>query len=681
MTVELNSEIRARVENTLRFLAIDAVNKANSGHPGAPMGMAPMAIELWANHLRFDPSDPDWPLRDRFVLSAGHASMLLYGLLHLFGFPLSMAELRNFRQLGSRTPGHPEYQHTPGVELTTGPLGSGFAGGVGMALAGRMTRARFARDVSGSLKGPGQHFIYGIVSDGDLMEGISSEAGSLAGHLGLGNLIYLYDCNHITIDGRTEIAFSEDVRGRFEAFGWHVQEIDGASGIEVGAALCAARAETARPSLIICRTVIGFGSPNKAGTPGVHGSPLGAQETRLTKLALGWPPDAEFLVPDDVRDYLNQRINSKRVERKTLDDDLLAWKRAHPDLGKSWVAYRERELPADLAERLTEGMYEKEAATRQHSGAVINRLAELAPFLVGGSADLAASNNTNIKKASDVGSTASEQIDPFMGRNIHFGIREHAMSGIVNGIALDGTFLPFGATFLVFSDYARPGLRLAALMGIRSTFVFTHDSIFVGEDGPTHQPVEHLDCLRLIPGLTVFRPADGVETAMAWAWVAQEARGPVAMALTRQTLPKLVRRPEFLLEDVWRGAYLLAEAEGEASLTLLATGSEVSLCVAVAGRLAQEGIGARVVSMPSAELFRLQPEGYRRGVLPGDGHPVVAVEAGLGESLRRFTGNRGFVFGIDRFGTSAPAGEVARFLGFTQDHLLAAIRRHLKRIG
>jgi len=676
MTIELTPALLDRIQNTLRCLAIDEVNAANSGHPGAPMGMAAMAVELWDNHLCFDPSDPHWPLRDRFVLSAGHASALIYSLLHMFGYEMPMSELRNFRQLGSRTPGHPEYGHTPGVEVTTGPLGAGFASGVGMALAARMTRSRFAVREGDQWAGPGQHFVYGIVSDGDMMEGISSEAGSFAGHLGLGNLIYLYDDNKITIDGGTDIAFSEDVRARFEAQSWHVQRCDGNDTEAIRDALKAARQETERPSLIICRTTIGYGSPNKAGTSGVHGSPLGEEEAKATKRALGWPPEAQFLVPDDVRDYLNQCVLSKRITRREMDGSLAVWQRHHPELAAEWKLCRSRKTPPDLVARLTEGLEKKDAATRQHSHEMINRLAEALPSLVGGSADLACSNLTTIKSSGAVGQ-ADEKGDRYTGRNINFGIREHAMGGIVNGMALDGTFLPFGATFLVFSDYARPGVRLAALMGIRSTFVFTHDSIYVGEDGPTHQPIEHLDSLRIIPGLTVLRPADGIETAMAWAWVAQEADGPAALALTRQTLPALGRPAGFVLEDIWKGAYVLRDVAREAQGTLLATGSEVSLAVAVAEHLQGEGISLRVVSMPSTELFDAQPEDYRHAVLPADGAPVIAMEAGTGETLRKYLGGRGLLYGIQRFGASAPGNEVAALLGFTPEKAAAAVRDHL----
>lgn len=667
--------LRERIVNTIRCLAIDAVEQAKSGHPGAPMGLAAAAFELWHRHLRFDPSDPGWALRDRFVLSNGHASMLLYSLLHLFGYDLSLDDLREFRQLGSRTPGHPEHGHTAGVETTTGPLGQGFANGVGMALAARMTRSRFARDG----KGPGQHFVYGIVSDGDLMEGISAEAGSLAGHLGLGNMIYLYDDNHITIDGSTELSFSEDVERRFAAQHWHVQRVDGLDHEGIARALEAARAETERPSLVILRTTIGYGSPNFAGKSKTHGSPLGADEVKATKQALGWPQEPTFHVPDDVRAWFATRIAEKKAERSTLDAGQAEWRRTHADLAALWDAHRERRVPADLAAQLAEGLADKKQATRKHSGEVIQRAAAALPFLIGGSADLAESNNTLIKDGGNVGPAAGQGVDRFAGRNLHFGIREHAMGSLANGIALDGTFAPYVATFLVFSDYVRPAVRLASLMGLRIVYVFTHDSIFVGEDGPTHQPIEHLDALRAIPGLTLFRPADGIETAAAWAWALTEAQGPVALALTRQDLPPLPRPANFDTAAVARGAYVVREPETKAQVVLVATGSEVSLACAAAERLATQGVAARVVSMPSLERFAAQPEAARRALLPADGTPIVAVEAGRGETFWKHLGSRGLVYGIDRFGASAPAGPLAAHLGFTPDALAARVLEHVRR--
>jgi transketolase len=673
MSTKLTPALREQIENTIRGLTVDAVERAGIGHLGAAMGLARPAFLLWDDHLRFDPGDPAWPLRDRFVLSGGHASMLLYSLLHLFDFELSLADVESFRQLGSITPGHPEYGDTPGVEVTTGPLGQGFANAVGMALAARMTRARFARDG----EGPGHHRIYTLAGDGDLMEGVCYEAASLAGHLGLANLIVLYDDNRVTIDGPTSITWSEDVAGRFEAQRWHVQSVDGEDVEALGRALRAARAEAERPSILITRTTIGFGSPGWAGLSKAHGGPFGAEELRATKENLGIPLEPEFLVAPEVREYLAERSRAKRRERSEADQRLAAWRSAHPQLAARWDATRSVDTPPDLAKRLAEGLEGKPDATRKHSGAVIQRIHEVAPFLVGGSADLAGSNNSVIKATGFVGPAAAEGEDPFAGSNIHFGVREHSMAAITNGIALDGTFRPFCATFMVFSDYMRPSLRLAAMMKLPAVFVFTHDSVFVGEDGPTHQPVEQLDALRAIPGLTVFRPADGVETAMAWAWALQRARGPVALSLTRQGVPALKREVPFALEDVWKGAYRIREPEGRPDLVLLASGSEVVLACDAATGLAAEGVSARVVSLPSLELLGEQPESYRRELVPED-IPVVAVEAARGESLRGLVGRRGLIHGIDRFGTSAPAQRLAEFFGYTADRLAARILEWLR---
>ena len=674
MTTRPSPALRTRIESTIRFLAVDAVERAKSGHPGAPMGLAAAAFELWNGHLRFDPTDPQWPLRDRFVLSNGHASMLLYSLLHLFGYGVSLDDLRAFRQLGSATPGHPEFGHTPGVETTTGPLGQGFATGVGMALAGRLVRARFGA----SGEGVGHHHVYGIVSDGDVMEGVSAESASLAGHLGLGNLIYLYDDNHITIDGPTKLAFSEDVVKRFEAQRWHVQKVDGNDVEALGHALEAARAETERPSLIGLRTVIGFGSPNLAGKSKTHGAPLGADEVRATKEAAGWPLEPDFLVPDDVRAYLAERIEAKRAARAEADARLATWRGANPELATAWDAQRERRVPEGFTAELAALLEGKKAATRKHSGAVLQHAAKALPWLIGGSADLAESNATDVKDGGHVGPAAGDGVDPFAGRNLHFGIREHAMGALCNGIALDGHFVPYAATFLVFSDYMRPAIRLAALMGQRVVYVFTHDSIFLGEDGPTHQPIEHLDALRAIPELTVFRPADGVETAMAWAWALERASGPVALALTRQDLPPLVRPAGFAPIDVWRGGYAVVDPSSRPDVVLLATGSEVALAVDTAAKLSGDGIAARVVSLPSLELWAAQSEEQRRALVPADDTPVVAVEAARGDSFRRWIGARGLVVGIDRFGASAPIGALAEHFGFTPDQLAARIRQHLR---
>jgi transketolase len=678
MPPELDLALRERIENTIRFLAVDAVEKASSGHPGAPMGLARLALELWDAHLRFDPSDPAWEQRDRFILSNGHASMLLYSLLHLYGYSLTLDDLRSFRVLGSKTPGHPEYRDTPGVEMTTGPLGQGFAHGVGMALAGRMTRARFGRDGSG----PGHHFVYGIVSDGDLMEGISAEASSLAGHLGLGNLIYLYDDNEITIDGPTSVSFSEDVAKRFQASRWHVQSIDGQDWEAVRGALESARSETDRPSLIISKTTIGYGSPNRSGKSKAHGEKLGAEEVKLTKESMGWPLDPTFLIPQDVHDYVKQRADAKRAERAAADAELQQWRSANSSLAEAWDTAREHRLPADLSARLCEGLEGVDNPTRKHGAVALERLAECAPYFVGGSADLAGSAAPPILKGRGVvGSVSDDQPDPFAGGNIHFGVREHAMGAIANGIALDGTLRAYCGTFLIFSDYMRPSIRLAALMRLPSVFVFTHDSIFLGEDGPTHQPIEQLDSLRAIPGLRVFRPADGIETAMAWAWIAENRDGPALLALSRQTLKGLDRPAGFEREDIWRGGYVVVETEGAPDVVLAATGSEVALSVEAAERLRGEGVAARVVSLPCLEQFLEQSADFRRGVIPDDGTPVVAVEAARAESLWRVIGANGLIYGIDRFGASAPAGDLAREFGFTADQLAERVQAHVRGAG
>ena len=621
MSTELNGPLREKIENTIRGLTVDAVEAAGIGHLGAPMGLARPVFQLWDRHLRFDPSDPDWPLRDRFVLSGGHASMLLYSLVHLFGFGVSLDDIKAFRQLGSNTPGHPEFGDTPGVEVTTGPLGQGIGNAVGMAIAAKATRARF----DGGADGPGNHFVYVEAGDGDLMEGVAYEASSLAGHLKLGNLILLFDDNSVTIDGPTSISFSEDVAARFAAQGWHVQSIDGADVAALDAALEAARAETARPSIVITKTTIGHGS-GWAGQPKAHGGPLGSEEAASTKANLGIPAGESFWIDADVTAYMASRIAAKKAERAERDAAFEAWRGSHADAAAAWADTRARKLPASFISDMVDGLEGKSDATRKHSGAAIQRAVAAAPRLwIGGSADLAGSNNTSIKDGGDIG----QGDDPFAGANINFGVREHAMGSITNGVALDRTFLPFAGTFMVFSDYMRPAVRLAALMKIRSTFVFTHDSIFVGEDGPTHQPVEHLDALRAIPGLTVFRPADGVEAAMAWAYVAQQADGPVAMSLSRQTVGEVKREVPFTPEDVWKGGYLVRDPGGQPNVVLVATGSELPLACDAAGLLAESGIAARVVSVPSVERLYAQGPAYLESLVPA-GVAAVAVEAGIG---------------------------------------------------
>jgi transketolase len=669
MPSELAPELRRQIENTIRGLTIDAVEAAGIGHLGAPMGLARPVFHLWDRHLRFDPQDPAWALRDRFVLSAGHASMLLYSLLHLFGYGLPLDEIRRFRQLHSKTPGHPEHGETPGVEITTGPLGQGFGHAVGMALAGQVTRARFAAGGGG----PGSHRVFVVASDGDLMEGLSYESSSLAGHWKLDNLVVLYDDNQVTIDGPTSWTFSEDVPARFRAQGWHVESIDGEDLAALDRALAAAYAARG-PALIKLRTTIGYGSP-WAGQSKVHGGPFGEEVARATKQALGIPESPAFLVPEAVRAYCAERAAAKREERRALDGELAAWRKAHPDAARRWEEVRARRVPADFAAKLVDGLEGKADATRKHSGTALGRIAALAPgLLLGGSADLAGSNNTTVSGAGVIG----EGEDRFAGGTVHYGVREHAMAAITNGIALDGTFLPYAGTFLVFSDYMRPSLRLAALMRIRSAFVFTHDSIFVGEDGPTHQPIEHLDALRAIPNLCLIRPADAVEAALAWAWIVKDARGPVALALTRQTVPALKRETPLAPEAFARGGYVLRDTAGEPDVVLAASGSEVALACEAAALLSSDGIAARVVSVPSLELLAEQPAAYRDELLPS-GVPLVAVEAGRAESWRGLVGRDGLVYGIDRFGASAPWKKLAEHFGFTPDALAKRVREHLRR--
>ncbi len=690
-----------RIENTIRFLAVDAVERAGIGHVGAPMALAAAAFELWDNHLRFDPQDPSWPLRDRFVLSNGHASMLQYSLLHLFGFDLGLEDIAQFRQLGSRTPGHPEYADTAGVELTTGPLGQGIAHAVGMALAGRMTASQFGGDaVEGADRDrPGQHFVYGIVGDGCLMEGVSSEAASFAGSHSLGNLIFIYDDNSITIDGGTEITFSESVPKRFEAYGWHVVDsVEGQDRAGFAKALEAGRQETHRPTLIILKTLIGRGAPNFEGRNKAHGGPLGADETKLAKQGLGWPTEGDLIVPDEVREYGAARAAAKHAERVASDAQLEAWRAANADSAARWDTARTRSMPADLVAKLVEGLDGTKNATRKHSATVLERLAELVPYMAGGSADLAGSAAPPIiKGVGVVGPGAGAGVDPFAGRNIHFGVREHAMGAIANGIALDGTFLAYCGTFLIFSDYMRPSIRLAALQKAKTLFIFTHDSIFLGEDGPTHQPVEQIDSLRVIPGLTVFRPADGVETAMAYAYYllgaagslsgaegsplgaegSSQSAGPVLLSLTRQGLPGLERPASFEWTDVWKGAYIVSDPAEKAGVVLLATGSEVSLAVEAAAALAHDGLQARVVSMPSVELFLEQSDADQDAIVPDDGTPIVAIEAGRGETLRRFVGRRGLVIGMESFGASAPYEALAEHFGFTASQVAKRVKAHV----
>ncbi|RII30287.1 MAG: transketolase [Geobacter sp.] len=652
--------------DAIRFLSIDAVEKANSGHPGLPMGAADCAFALWGNFLNFNPADPVWPNRDRFILSAGHGSMLLYSLLHLFGFGLSIEELKNFRQWGSKTPGHPEFGHTVGVEVTTGPLGQGFANGVGMAIASKMAAERFNTDSFS----PVDHTIYALAGDGCLQEGISYEAAALAGHLKLGNLVYIYDSNSITIEGKTDLAWSEDVAGRFTASGWHVQKIDGHDYGQITAALAAAKAETGRPSLIIAKTHIAFGSPKCQDSSGAHGSPLGKDEIAATRANLGWQY-GPFEVPEEVAATCKKRVAELKKGYDAWQQGFAAWRGQNPEKAQLWDDMWQKRLPENLAEELIACVAGKDGATRALSGAVLQKVAALVPALAGGSADLSPSNNSDIKGA------ASVQTDSFAGRNLHFGIREHAMGAVVNGMALYGCFIPYGATFLVFSDYCRPAIRLAALMNQQALYIFTHDSFFVGEDGPTHQPVEHVASLRMIPNLQLFRPADGLETAVAWQSALQRTNGPSVLVMTRQKLPVIVRNSTTGPADILKGGYVVSSPEGTADVVVMASGSEVHVAVEAAEKLAAQGIKARIVSIPCLEQFMAQPAAYRDEVLL-KGVPRVAFEAGRGESWGRLIGCDGLFIGIDHFGASAPDKVLAEKFGFTAPQVAEKIEAFLK---
>ncbi len=650
-----------RCINTIRFLAVDAVEKAHSGHPGMPMGAAPMAYVLWDRFLRHNPLDPGWPDRDRFVLSAGHGSMLLYALLHLTGYDLPMEELMRFRQWGSKTPGHPEYGHTPGVETTTGPLGQGFANGVGMAIAERYLAAHFNRDGFPVV----DHYTYGIVSDGDLMEGLSHEAASLAGHLGLGKLIYLYDDNHISIDGPTSLAFSEDVPGRFEAYGWHVLTVADGNDLEaITAALEAARAETERPSLIAVRTHIGFGSPHKQDTAAAHGAPLGEEEVRLTKRRLGWPEDQTFFVPEDVHIHMRRAVVRGGDAQAQWEVMMERYEASHPDLAKRFNDWLEGTLPEGWDADFPAFVPGEQVATRKASGAVLNAIGRKMENLVGGSADLTPSNNTYIEGRAD-----QSRVRPG-GGYFHFGVREHAMAAICNGMTLHGGLRTYCATFLVFSDYMRPAVRLSALMGLPVIYVYTHDSIGLGEDGPTHQPVEHYLALRAIPKMTFIRPADAAETAEAWRAAMLRTDGPTALALTRQKVPVLDRSRLAPAAGLHRGAYVLSDDDGAPDAILMATGSEVSLALGAAERLRPLGKKIRVVSMPSWELFEREPRDYREAIFPPEVEARVAVEAGVTLGWDRYVGPKGRVIGVNRFGASAPYREIFEHYGLTVERVV-----------
>jgi len=648
----MNTQKLTALANTIRFLAIDAVEKAKSGHPGMPMGTADLAAVLWSHHLRFNPKDPNWIGRDRFVLSAGHGSMLLYSLLNLFGYDLPMSELQNFRQWQSKTPGHPEFGLTPGVETTTGPLGQGFANGVGLALAGKLLASKYDKKLFG-------YRVYGIVSDGDLMEGVALEAASLAGHLGLSNITYLYDDNDISIGGSTDVCFTENVGKKFEACGWYVQSVDGHNFEEVNRAIENSKWEDRRPSLIVCKTTIAKGSPNKANSAESHGSPLGAEEVKLTKKALGWPESPTFYIPESVGQFCCQIMADKVAEYDSWCKSYWAWSGKNPEAAEALTAQINREVPKHFMAKLADvgASLQKKVATRNISGDVLQFLSAEVPALIGGSADLEPSCLTLIKNSTDVSAV------DFRGKNLRYGIREHAMGSIANGLAYTRAFIPYTSTFLVFSDYMRPAIRLAALSHLQTLFIFTHDSFWVGEDGPTHEPIEHIQALRVIPNLYVFRPADGIETAISYGIAVEKKNAPSALLFTRQALEPLKRDSQFSIEHILKGGYVVAGRECQ-DLVIAATGSEVSLAQAAAEQLKATGINSRVVSLPCLELFFEQDATYRNSVIPPQAK-IVTIEAGVTTGWERVAGKNGLMIGIDYYGASAPGNVLAEKFGFT----------------
>ena len=650
-------DLQSRAINTLRFLSADAVQKANSGHPGLPMGAAAMAYTIWTRHLRHNPRNPQWPGRDRFVLSGGHGSMLLYSLLHLTGYDLSLDDLKNFRQWGSKTPGHPEYGLTPGVEMTTGPLGQGFATGVGMAIAATHLAATFSPELF-------DNYIYAIVTDGDLMEGISSEAASLAGHLQLGRLIYLYDDNHISIDGSTNLAFTEDRAARFAAYNWHVQKIEDGNDVEAIDKAIQAAKQDSRPSIIMCHTHIGFGAPHKQDTSKAHGEPLGDEELNAAKNNLGWPLEPRFLIPGDVLEFFREAVDAGSKSEIEWQKKIDNYKNANPELGAELERRLAGKFPKGWTSVLpTFSADPKGMSTRVASGKTINALAAKLPELIGGSADLAPSNNTKIDGSPDF------QKESYQGRNFHFGVREHAMAAALNGMNLFGGIVAYGGTFLVFSDYNKPAIRIAAISHVPSIFVFTHDSIGLGEDGPTHQPIEQLAALRAIPNLTLIRPADANETAQAWKVAIENRHGPTALALTRQNVP--IFEPT-KLTSVEKGAYIFASfGKKTPEIILMASGSEVGLIYEAAKKLSEQGRSVRVVSFPSWELFEKQDKAYRESVLPKKVTVRIAVEAGASLGWERYAGSAGKIIAIDHYGASAPAKILFEKFGFTVDNILA----------
>ena len=654
--------------NTLRTLAMDAVQKAKSGHPGLPMGAAAMAYVLWTEFLNHNPSNPDWHNRDRFILSAGHGCMLVYGLLHLTGYNLTLDDIKNFRQWGSKTPGHPESHLTKGIETTTGPLGQGFANGVGMAIAQKYLSARYNK--------PGHpvvdYRIYAIVSDGDLMEGVASEAASLAGHLKLDNLIYLYDDNHISIDGPTDLAYSEDPGKRFEAYGWHVQSVDDGNDVKsIHHAIEKARSTSGKPHLIRVRTHIGFGSPNKQDTSEAHGSPLGEEEIKATKKNLGWDPDAQFFIPNNALGHFRKAVEAGKKAESEWNTLWSKYQQRHPALAKELEQARKGDFGDEWKQAIP--VFTEAMATREASGKVLNAIATGLPTLIGGSADLTPSNNTYLKGLPEFQASTPE------GRNIRFGVREHGMGSVMNGIALTPGMIPYGGTFLIFSEYMRPPIRLAAVMGIRPIYIFTHDSIGLGEDGPTHQPIEQLASLRSIPNITVIRPADANETAVAWKTALEHSRGPVALALTRQKVPLLDRTKYASADGLAKGAYVLTENSPTPELILIGTGSEVQHVIGAYELLVMEGSKVRVVSMPSWELFERQDAKYKESVFPSNVTKRLAVEAGVSLGWHRYVGMEGEIICMNRFGASAPGDRLMKEFGFTAEAVLEKAKDLLKK--
>ena len=667
---ETTPELDLLCINTIRALALDAVQKAESGHPGLPLGAAPMAYVLWTRFLRHNPQNPKWENRDRFLLSAGHGSMLIYALLHLTGYDLSLDEIKNFRQWGSKTPGHPENILTPGVEITTGPLGQGFANGVGMAMASAHLAAKFNQKDFPVI----DHNIYAIVSDGDLMEGVASEAASLAGHLKLGKLIYLYDDNRVTIEGFTDLAFSEDVPKRFQAYGWHTTTVEDGNDLEaIDAAIREAQSISTQPSLISVKTTIGFGMPT-AGTRKAHSDAPGEEAVRETKRHLGWPEDRQFFIPDEALEHFRQSVTRGEKLESEWNELVTNYQKKHADLSQLWRTTMSGELPEGWEKHLPTFADAKAMATRAASGEVINSLAPHLPMLIGGSADLGPSNNTDIKGGGDF------EAGTYEGRTIHFGVREHAMGSTLTGMSLNGGLIPYGGTFMTFSDYMRPAIRLAALSEVQVVYVFTHDSVGLGEDGPTHQPVEHLAALRSIPHLFVIRPADSHEVREAWRTAILRRNAPTALALTRQKVALIDRTKFSSAEGARKGAYVLAEAENAAApqLILIATGSEVSLALEAREKLQAEGISTRVVSMPCWELFEEQAQSYRDEVLPRTASARLAIEAGVRQGWDRYVGPGGDVICLDRFGASAPGDVALKNLGFNVENVVKRSRALVK---